>query len=309
MSSLISVIVVCSKNNKYLLRCINSIKRQTYTNREILLVSDDKEAVKHQVKVVSNLKEAVEKAKGEYVFFCSDTSILTANVLEELQASIAKSSVDLSCASTYVSNGADYKEYFTQISIFGKIFKKKLLRSISINENNEYGMQELIAQYLVKCDEIRENAKAVVYETNESVLNPKQTCEFEMEAWKRVFELIGTDFSIINGKGRTIKQETSDLQKNVEHKVSYLKNGDAQTFMIVSKIVQEQKENVKVVEVPKVVEKKVIEIQKESVDVGALLDSVSGDALISYVIGKYQNGNLGLKTIIKSFFAWMKYKF
>ncbi len=311
MDSLISVVIPYCKERKYLLRCINSIKRQTYTDIEIILVSDNqREEIEYKVKVISTIKEAIKKAKGEYIFFCSNTSILTNNVLEELYVNIVKEGVDLSSVNVYVSNGVDYTEYFTQISVFGKLFRKNWLQDISIEENSEYGLQELIAKYLVKCNRIQESNRAIVYETDKAILSPEQTQKFEIETWKRVFELIGTDFSKKDGIGTKIKQtvENSYEEKEVEHKVSYLKNGDTQTFLIISEIISKKEEMVKGIEMPKIVEKTVESEKEESVDIEAFLEVMSGELLINYVIGKYRNGSLGLKTIIKSFFAWMKYK-
>ena len=42
MSSKISVIVAVCNTQKYLVRCLNSIKRQTYENVEIIIVTKDK---------------------------------------------------------------------------------------------------------------------------------------------------------------------------------------------------------------------------------------------------------------------------
>lgn len=53
---------------------------------------------------------------------------------------------------------------------------------------------------------------------------------------------------------------------------------------------------------------KVYEVQREAACVPAAAKELNGVELSEYVIQKFLQGNLGLKTIVKAMAAWLKYK-
>lgn len=322
MDLLVSVIVPYCEDRKYLFRCLNAIKRQTYQNVEILMIGDKQQDAigsEYNVNIVETdertlyggINKAVESARGEYIFFCSLSSILADNVLEELHKAISEKNADLSCGSICVQVGFDYEEYPEKLSIYGKLYKKSILCDIALNETSAYCEYEFVAKYLMKCQNIWENKNALIYETNRSIVDKHDSHGFEMEVWKRIFGLIGTDFILECGGAEKNNKVDCNIQdeneqKQIEYDLSYVKEDNHQTFLFLSKAEWAKREEL--VQEDALKAERVTEINKQKC-IEEAMEQMTGDMLVNYVLCKYQNGKLGLKTIIKSLIAWIKYKF
>ena len=89
---MVSVIIDACNGHKFLVRSLNSIRRQTYKDIEIIVVANDniQKLVQNDVKVImaqsfcKGLKEAVETAAGNRIYLCSSTSVITENVISDL---------------------------------------------------------------------------------------------------------------------------------------------------------------------------------------------------------------------------------
>lgn len=294
MDSLISVIIPYYKDHKYLLRCLNAIRRQTYKNVEILLVlNEQQDEVNYDVKVIrgigesiyTGLNKAVYEAKGEYIYFCTATSILRDNALEELYTEINNNGVDLSCISIYIPNGNDYKEYSERLSLFGKLYKKSLLGKDPFREDSVYCEYGYVAKYLTRCKGIRESSASSVYETDKMLLNEPEVKSFKIEAWQCLFDVIGTDFE---KDGFACKLTEQESDKNCKEHYENKESKDTTTCLEVN-------------------DSQTNEIVTEDA-LKKILEQMNGDELIEYVLDKCRSGKLGLKTVVRSFLAWFKYK-
>ncbi|MGN1155071.1 MAG: glycosyltransferase family A protein [Agathobacter sp.] len=116
---MISIIVLNNQDETYLIRCLNSIMRQTYKDFEIILISGEKhEELKEkypiktlQVKATSKyegINDALKMVSGEFLYFCSITSVLSPTALKELYISTIENPKSLVWASNYIQNGLKY---------------------------------------------------------------------------------------------------------------------------------------------------------------------------------------------------------
>lgn len=94
MEPMISVIIPEFDDDTYLIRCLNSIKRQTYNNVEIIIAAskcDNKIIEKYNLKLLKKKEEywdklntAIECSNGKYIFFCDVNMVLSPNALQQL---------------------------------------------------------------------------------------------------------------------------------------------------------------------------------------------------------------------------------
>ena len=97
----VSVIIVSHNQKELLVRCLNSLKNQTYKNINILIIDDcskdgTAERIKNEfpeVKLLVNKEEkllsnsqniGIKNTEGEYVFFLENDVVLEKNYIEEL---------------------------------------------------------------------------------------------------------------------------------------------------------------------------------------------------------------------------------
>lgn len=159
MDELISIIVPVYKVEKYLVRCIESIRNQTYSNLEIILIDDgspdacpsicDEYALKDERIIVihkenGGLSDArntgIEMAKGEYIGFVDSDDYIHPDMYENLlkiaianTADIAVCDVEKVYSGNYILNdeGEDNVRFYTGIQAVANIFDAELyLRSV-----------------------------------------------------------------------------------------------------------------------------------------------------------------------------------
>ncbi|MBI2647443.1 glycosyltransferase [Candidatus Woesearchaeota archaeon] len=93
---LVSVIVPTKNSSRFLARCLNSVKSQTYKNIELIIVDnsstdDTKEIAKRYTKLIFNkgpersaqFNFGAKKAKGKYLYRIDSDFVLDLNVIEE----------------------------------------------------------------------------------------------------------------------------------------------------------------------------------------------------------------------------------
>ncbi|WP_044913070.1 glycosyltransferase family 2 protein [Butyrivibrio sp. WCE2006] len=129
MESLISVIVPVFNTEKYLDRCVESIRDQTYKNIEIILVDDgstdlsgkmcddyereEKNIIAiHQKNKGANYarKNGVQKAKGEYICFVDSDDYVERDYVSNLIEKIEEADVCTSGCNWVLTNGMELKE-------------------------------------------------------------------------------------------------------------------------------------------------------------------------------------------------------
>ena len=135
---LVTVVIPVYKAEKYLEKCVESVRGQTMTDIEIILVDDgspdncpamcDEYAVKDErIKVIhkengglSDARNAgIEAATAQYITFVDSDDCVEAELCEVLYGLIVKENADVSCGRNYyvydgcniINKGADEKTY------------------------------------------------------------------------------------------------------------------------------------------------------------------------------------------------------
>jgi glycosyltransferase involved in cell wall biosynthesis len=133
---MISIIIPVFNAEKFILKCLESILKQTFINYEVILVNDgstdsSEEIIrsfieeKYNWTLVSKVNEGVavarnlglEKSRGNYITFIDADDFVEANYLEKLYNSFSINNCNLSCCGYYdhsfygVSKLNNYKSY------------------------------------------------------------------------------------------------------------------------------------------------------------------------------------------------------
>lgn len=146
---LISVIIPVYNVERYLSKCIDSIRRQTYENLEIILIDDgstDKSLdicnkyalVDERIRVVHKENAGVSVARnvgveystGYYVCFVDSDDFLPLDSIEKLYKGIKESGSDLCCGA------------------WAKIYAKKTVYNHYCSKNIDTSEKELLSEYL-----------------------------------------------------------------------------------------------------------------------------------------------------------------
>lgn len=170
----ISIIIPDSANTTYLTRCLNSIKRQTISDYEIIISSEEQalpvpEAYNNISICSGGLKEAAGSAKGDYVFFLSITSLLTENVLEDLLAKTRENPDSCFCA-CLLGRGNNVFTYAkgAVFSIYGTLFEKAgFAKAIESGAG-----LPAVAEYLGSFKKVILDEDALIYETDPACIYP-----------------------------------------------------------------------------------------------------------------------------------------
>lgn len=131
MSELISVIVPIYNTEKYLVECVESLRKQTYSNIEIILVDDgstdasieicDEFAEKDsRVKVFHKKNEGVavarnfgiQQSNGQYVVIVDSDDIAVDRMIEVLYTQIKENDADIAVGNYYIYDESDGNFYY-----------------------------------------------------------------------------------------------------------------------------------------------------------------------------------------------------
>ena len=149
MNNLVSVIIPSYNRYDNLLNTIDSIKKQTYNNYEIIVI-DDGSSDKRYKDVIDNVtiinletsskyklgyacgaiprNKGLEIAKGDYIAFCDDDDIWMPEKLEIQIKEMIKNNISMSCTEGYIGFGffdssKKYKLYNSEY--YNDVLKKK----------------------------------------------------------------------------------------------------------------------------------------------------------------------------------------
>lgn len=289
MRELISVIVIDEEDSKFRERCLNSIKRQTYAETETIVVTEEN---------CRAVMEACRKSRGEYLFFCSVTSIIQDNTLEELYGETHKSSGSvLACAHIYTKDsGMDYQRCAGDISLYGKLFHKSRLLDVQLltDESDLFWRYEMLLKYMAGTMEMISIPQAIVYETAPQGLEVEEACRENI--LERFYENLAKESDIQKVAGLEREEpDTEQSDRYIKYSYGFYEDQAGHTaYLLVKK------------EYP--IPTEVHEVQQNVVYVPTEPESMNGAVLSEYVIQKFAQGNLGLKTIVKAMAAWLKYK-
>lgn len=180
---LISIIIPKQQEQTYLVRCLNAIKRQTYQNYEIILVTEQCEEILQEydydkLQVVkaegeskwSGMQQAIESAHGEYLYFCSVSSVLAPNVLEELlknEWNVEKHSMGQFLI-LQEKNVTHADPSTAELGIYGKLFLNSRVQSekIVFQEEMEFADYIFASFYERNYEKVEENTDVYIYETD-----------------------------------------------------------------------------------------------------------------------------------------------
>ena len=189
-----SIIIPVYNVEKYLKKCLESIKNQSYKDYEVIIVNDgstdkSKDILdEYDYKVINQKNQGlsvarnngVKKAKGKYLIFVDSDDYIEKDYVEVLYNNLIKEDADLSCCSLYevfkneIKNKSKKDKYYVMNSyetiektftdeglnvyVWNKLYKKELFKNIKfpVNKNSEdiYVMHEIIS-----------SCKKIVYES------------------------------------------------------------------------------------------------------------------------------------------------
>lgn len=205
---MISVIIPKYDDSANIVSCLNSIKRQTFDDVEILVINDnsDDELIKEynliQVKTDNaecyGLNEAIAQAKGEYIYFCNASSVLSPNTLSELM----KVEDDyILCADVYVSKKDSFVKKEQILSCYGKLFKKSIVDRLGMRFVDDSIMSEkvFVATYLSQFEDICHNSDIFIYDLNYVNVCKSEYVNQDAEVWKQCFKSINSASPKVNG--------------------------------------------------------------------------------------------------------------
>ena len=137
---LVSVIIPGFEDDTYLVRCINSIKRQTYKNVEIIVLKNAELSKSENISglrtlAIDNywkgLNTAIEQAFGEKILFCHVDSVLDIQLLEKL---VCNNTAEAFCfAQCQRPQGKNFTDItHNELTLYGKLFDKRLILQSNI---------------------------------------------------------------------------------------------------------------------------------------------------------------------------------
>lgn len=204
IAELISVIVPIYNAEKYIERCVESIVNQTYSNVEILLINDgssdnsllicqslaEKDSrivvlTKPNTGVSDTRNLGIEKANGELLFFVDADDYISEETLHILHQNMKDANADISCCSyysksdeqitndvTYIMNDESFIRDLNCYVVWGKLYKKSLIKNIHFDTNISSGEDTLfiIKAYLKsQCVVATENQLYYYFQNDESI--------------------------------------------------------------------------------------------------------------------------------------------
>lgn len=194
----ISIIIPEFKNTLYFTRCLNSVKRQTFGNYEIIISAEDtsRDIKKDRPElsfVCGSVYDALKSAAGDYILFLSETSLLTENVLEDLLAKTKENpeSCFNACILGKGSNIFTFAKGAT-FCIYGTLFKKEALLCA------DFSCEEylLVSKYYGSFENVVLDDDALIYETDPACLFSGTSINKDLfEAW--IDSLGGTEVPAI----------------------------------------------------------------------------------------------------------------
>lgn len=194
-SNFISIIIPCYNVEKYVERCINSIKNQTINNFEVLLIDDGskdntKNIINKLIKEDSRFKYfykenggqasarnyGLDIANGDFIAFIDSDDWVESNYLEELYNAITTKNVDIAiCNIKRV-----YKDYFSinEVNEFNtnnciypapwnKMFKKNVFKNIRFPIGKLYEDLNAISKIILTFNYTIVNKELYNYAINE----------------------------------------------------------------------------------------------------------------------------------------------
>lgn len=202
---MISVIIPNCGNKAYLQRCIAAVKRQTYKNCEIILVTGEFGEPDSSITEVfpdirmirseaegnyAGLNAALSLSKGEYIFFCNMQSVLAPNTLDLLLTDTESEENKLFYGVSYIPNENGFEPFGNMgMSFYGKLFRKEIIekRTLAIAEESPLAEYLFVAQYTENVSSVKVNENIYIYEASAEYLKPGLYEHTEFKDWDAAF--------------------------------------------------------------------------------------------------------------------------
>ncbi len=232
-NKLITVVVPCYNNEKYLPKCIESILNQTYSNLEIILVNDgstdnsiavineyakkDKRIVvidqKNQgVSVARNT--AIDIAKGEYLSFVDSDDIISLDYFEVLMDSLTRNDADIAiCRALRFVEGEEIvkpaEEYNEEVFNREEVIENLIVKG----DFYDFPSTKLYKKVLFENERYAEGR---VYEDSSIIFKLYEKCKkVVVNNQKNYFYLVAKPTSI-TGSSYTLKKQKDNLSMLTE---------------------------------------------------------------------------------------------
>lgn len=191
MEPMISVIIPEFEDDTYLIRCLNSLKRQTYKSLEIIIASNTcNEKIRKDYGIVTveqgdyweKLNLAIKISKGEYIFFYDVNSVMGTNVLYSLLKNTTQNI--LYYAQCVYQKGAQFvPAENNEFSIYGKLFRKDFLRKekIMFQKRSVYPELEFVIEYFKMYEKAFPYEGKYVYMKNKQLIQSEDISIGEIE--------------------------------------------------------------------------------------------------------------------------------
>ncbi len=168
---MISVVIPDCKDGIYLTRCINSIKRQTYKDLDIIAVWNEESNIReidgitnivHGMSISETIEKICTTATGEWIFFTSYFTVLSPNSLKELAYQSNDKVITVINEVNACSNKDDYYCVYLHY-LLGKLFKKNILIKEIPSEDGYYSDCEIWERYKANFKEVNLSENAYCY--------------------------------------------------------------------------------------------------------------------------------------------------
>ncbi|SHO45688.1 glycosyltransferase family 2 protein [Anaerocolumna xylanovorans] len=199
---LVSVIIPVYQTEKYLWRCVESVRKQSYKNLEILLIDDgstDKSPaicdnlslLDERIKVVhqanggisSARNTGLKNAKGKYITFLDSDDFLHEHFIKYLLSLCIRHKAQMAACKLYTGSGSDFKGVSMKgkvlvfdkkeailsrkmkSGVVGKLYKRKLLKDLyfPVSDHFNYEDEALSYKFLYRSDKIALSARPLYY--------------------------------------------------------------------------------------------------------------------------------------------------
>ena len=201
---MISVVIPYSKDKTYLKRCLSMIKRQSCKDIEIILIADncppglseeyslrficcESEANKYYA-----LNQALDTAKGDYIFFSGIASVCAENTLEELRKAADGNKESFPYISCYCEQKGELSEHGAALaSLYGKLFETAVIKkhNIRFNEASMLAETEFVYIYMGLYSSIQLLDRLEIYETGKPLADMEDAA-ITVQEWRNVLSQV-----------------------------------------------------------------------------------------------------------------------
>ncbi|MBR3209242.1 MAG: glycosyltransferase family 2 protein [Bacilli bacterium] len=195
---MVSIIVPCFNSEKYIKRCLDSIKKQNYNDIEVIIINDGstdntssivkKYLDDQRFKLIETPNNGIgktrnfgiKKANGEYIMFLDSDDYLTDNCIEEIIKTAKETNADIVVGDYYVlkeektlikikdfgiTSVTENPEVLLDINFapWAKLYKKEVINNITFEESLKYEDAPFTVKSLLKANKISKINYPIVY--------------------------------------------------------------------------------------------------------------------------------------------------